>query len=258
MLIGGGCALGLLGDRVGRIKVLFGSIILYSLANIANGLVNGVEASTRFCRALRRPRSRGRTRRLRHARFRGAAADPARLRHRHDLRRRHPRRGRGGLRSDYTDRLAAHRLWLASAAALASYCSSCGMVVAECRACSATMNATNKPPFGSQLRLLFTPARLSERYLSSGLHLARDFRVVLHRAARLPQPGIRQGSQRHRPGRRAFRRGPQLHRALPWQPDRGRPGAKLPALAQERASRRPGLPASCSPTSSSRSIPARR
>ena len=43
MLVGG-LLWGLLGDRMGRIKVLFGSIILYSIANVANGMVTGLEA----------------------------------------------------------------------------------------------------------------------------------------------------------------------------------------------------------------------
>lgn len=43
MLIGG-IIWGVLGDKLGRVSVLFGSIILYSLANIANGLVTNVEA----------------------------------------------------------------------------------------------------------------------------------------------------------------------------------------------------------------------
>src|ERR1051325_7417609 len=42
MLIGG-IAWGVLGDKKGRLSVLFGSIILYSLANIANGFVQTVE-----------------------------------------------------------------------------------------------------------------------------------------------------------------------------------------------------------------------
>src|SRR5438309_3611394 len=42
MLIGG-IAWGILGDKKGRLSVLFGSIILYSLANIANGFVQTVE-----------------------------------------------------------------------------------------------------------------------------------------------------------------------------------------------------------------------
>jgi len=42
MLIGG-IAWGILGDKKGRLSVLFGSIILYSLANIANGFVQSVE-----------------------------------------------------------------------------------------------------------------------------------------------------------------------------------------------------------------------
>ncbi len=43
MLIGG-IAWGILGDKKGRLSVLFGSILIYSLANIANGFVNGVSA----------------------------------------------------------------------------------------------------------------------------------------------------------------------------------------------------------------------
>src|ERR1043166_1619477 len=39
MLVGG-IFWGILGDRKGRLSVLFGSIIVYSIANIANGLVN--------------------------------------------------------------------------------------------------------------------------------------------------------------------------------------------------------------------------
>lgn len=42
MLIGG-ILWGVLGDKKGRLKVLFGSIILYSVANIANGFVHGVD-----------------------------------------------------------------------------------------------------------------------------------------------------------------------------------------------------------------------
>jgi MFS transporter, putative metabolite:H+ symporter len=41
MLIGG-VAWGVLGDKRGRLSVLFGSILLYSLANIANGFVSDV------------------------------------------------------------------------------------------------------------------------------------------------------------------------------------------------------------------------
>jgi MFS transporter, putative metabolite:H+ symporter len=49
MLIGG-ILWGVLGDKKGRLSVLFGSILLYSLANIANGFVTGVEqyAALRF------------------------------------------------------------------------------------------------------------------------------------------------------------------------------------------------------------------
>ena len=40
----GGILWGVLGDRRGRVVLLFGSILLYSIANIANGLVQTVEA----------------------------------------------------------------------------------------------------------------------------------------------------------------------------------------------------------------------
>lgn len=43
MLVGG-ILWGVLGDRRGRLSVLFGSIFLYSVANIANGLVTSLEA----------------------------------------------------------------------------------------------------------------------------------------------------------------------------------------------------------------------
>src|ERR1700704_6456131 len=41
-LLIGGIIWGIMGDKRGRLSVLFGSIILYSLANIANGFVNTV------------------------------------------------------------------------------------------------------------------------------------------------------------------------------------------------------------------------
>ena len=47
----GGVLWGLLGDRFGRLKVLFGSIILYSLANIANAFVHELSTYT-ICRFL--------------------------------------------------------------------------------------------------------------------------------------------------------------------------------------------------------------
>jgi len=49
MLVGG-VLWGVLGDRRGRLAILFGSIVLYSLANIANGFVEsvGVYAALRF------------------------------------------------------------------------------------------------------------------------------------------------------------------------------------------------------------------
>src|SRR6195952_1736369 len=42
-LLIGGLLWGILGDKLGRIKVLFGSILLYSVANFINGRVTGVE-----------------------------------------------------------------------------------------------------------------------------------------------------------------------------------------------------------------------
>jgi len=43
MLIGG-ILWGILGDRKGRLKIMFGSIFIYSIANLANGMVASVEA----------------------------------------------------------------------------------------------------------------------------------------------------------------------------------------------------------------------
>ncbi len=40
----GGILWGVLGDKKGRLSVLFGSITLYSLANIANGLVGDIDS----------------------------------------------------------------------------------------------------------------------------------------------------------------------------------------------------------------------
>ena len=42
-LLIGGIIAGVIGDKKGRLSVLFGSIILYSLANIANGFVETVD-----------------------------------------------------------------------------------------------------------------------------------------------------------------------------------------------------------------------
>jgi len=42
-LLLGGLVFGILGDKKGRLSVLFGSIITYSLANIANGFVQNIE-----------------------------------------------------------------------------------------------------------------------------------------------------------------------------------------------------------------------
>ena len=50
-LLVGGILWGVLGDKRGRLSVLFGSITMYSLANIANGLVDGVNAYA-VCRLI--------------------------------------------------------------------------------------------------------------------------------------------------------------------------------------------------------------
>jgi MFS family permease len=42
-MLAGGIFFGILGDRVGRVALLFGSILLYSIANIANGFVHSIE-----------------------------------------------------------------------------------------------------------------------------------------------------------------------------------------------------------------------
>jgi MFS family permease len=42
-MLAGGILFGILGDRKGRVELLFGSILLYSLANIANGFVHSME-----------------------------------------------------------------------------------------------------------------------------------------------------------------------------------------------------------------------
>jgi MFS family permease len=50
-LLIGGILWGILGDKKGRLSVLFGSIVLYSLANIANGLVQNVSQYS-ICRFI--------------------------------------------------------------------------------------------------------------------------------------------------------------------------------------------------------------
>ncbi|RFZ90273.1 MFS transporter [Mucilaginibacter conchicola] len=47
-LLSGGIFWGILGDKKGRLNVLFGSILLYSVANIANGLVTSVNGYALF------------------------------------------------------------------------------------------------------------------------------------------------------------------------------------------------------------------
>jgi len=61
-LLLGGILWGMLGDRWGRKKVLFGSILLYSLANIANGYAWNVPsyAALRFIAASASPGNSGR------------------------------------------------------------------------------------------------------------------------------------------------------------------------------------------------------
>ena len=54
MLVGG-ILWGILGDKKGRMSVLFGSITLYSLANIANAFVTTIPAYARRCAAMARP-----------------------------------------------------------------------------------------------------------------------------------------------------------------------------------------------------------
>src|SRR3990172_10114197 len=44
----GGILWGVLGDKKGRVKILFGSIFLYSLANIANGFVGSIGGYARW------------------------------------------------------------------------------------------------------------------------------------------------------------------------------------------------------------------
>ena len=80
----GGVLWGVLGDRKGRLKIMFGSIFLYSVANLANGLVTSIDG---LCRSPlhRRRRPGRRTGRRHHPGQRSAAQEPARLRH-HDRR----------------------------------------------------------------------------------------------------------------------------------------------------------------------------
>jgi hypothetical protein len=79
----------------GRLNLLFGSIILYSVANLANGFVHD-PLRLHHLPISRRVRPGRRARRQHHPRLRGPAHRPARLRHHDDLRHRRARRGRGG------------------------------------------------------------------------------------------------------------------------------------------------------------------
>ena len=154
----GGVLWGLLGDRVGRIKVLFGSIILYSLANIANGFVHGIDAYAvcRFFAGLGLAGELG-----------GCVTLVAEVL---------PRE----LRGYGTVMISAVGILGAVAAGyvgtwfhwrMAYYIGGgLGIALLFLRLCVAesglfrTMNETNRPPFGSQLRLLLAPSRLG-RYL---------------------------------------------------------------------------------------------
>ena len=91
----GGLLWGILGDRRGRLSVLFGSIFLYSAANIANAFVDSVGAYA-VLRLIAGHRAGRRARRGHHARQRGDVEGIARLRHDDRRRRRHHRRGRRG------------------------------------------------------------------------------------------------------------------------------------------------------------------
>jgi MFS family permease len=158
MLIGG-VLWGLLGDRVGRIKVLFGSIILYSLANIANGLVHGVEAYA-LCRFLA---GLGLAGELGGCVTLVSEVLPRTL------------RGYGTVIISAVGILGAvaagsigtwfdWRIAYYVGGGLGILLLFLRMAVVE-SGLFQNMNATNKPPFGSQLRLLFTRARLG-RFLA--------------------------------------------------------------------------------------------
>ena len=45
-MLAGGIAFGIMGDKKGRLSVLFGSIFLYSVANILNGMVTNIPQYT--------------------------------------------------------------------------------------------------------------------------------------------------------------------------------------------------------------------
>ena len=96
MLVGG-ILWGMLGDKRGRLSVMFGSITLYSIANIANGMVHSVD-SYAIWRLRRGRRPRRRARRRRHV---GQRADGTRqARHRRDVDRSARRLGRRARRPD--------------------------------------------------------------------------------------------------------------------------------------------------------------
>ena len=171
MLVGG-ILWGVLGDKRGRLSVLFGSIIMYSLANLANGFVQTVDA-VRVAALHRRHRPRRRARRRHHARQRDHAGALARLRH--DDRRlgRHSRRrGRGARRR--LDPTGEPRI--SSAAAWASRCSCCA-------------SASPSPACSKAIR----QATVGARQLLALAHVARDARQVPAR-----HPGRRADLVRHR------------------------------------------------------------
>ncbi len=106
MLVGG-IAWGVIGDRRGRLSVLFGSIVLYSVANIANAFVQDV-STLRGAAVHRRRRPGRRAGRRHHAGERDPAEGGPRLRH--DHRRQRRRDGRGGRRAGRRRLRLAHRL----------------------------------------------------------------------------------------------------------------------------------------------------
>jgi MFS family permease len=157
MLVGG-LLWGLLGDRMGRIKVLFGSIILYSLANIGNGLVTNLEwyAICRFLAGLGLAGELGGCVTL------VSEVLPLAL------------RGYGTVMISAVGILGA-----VAAGAVGTWYDwrtayyiggGLGILLLLLRMCVAEsgmfreMNEKNRPPFGSQLKLLFAPSRIG-RYL---------------------------------------------------------------------------------------------
>ena len=154
----GGIIWGLLGDRMGRIKVLFGSIILYSLANLANGFVHSLEAYTisRFFAGLGLAGELGGCITL------VAEVLPGTLRGYGTL----MVSGVGVLGSVAAAYVGLHFDWRVSyfiGGGLGLLLLFLRMCVAE-SGMYANMKESNHPPFGSQLLLLASPGRIG-RYI---------------------------------------------------------------------------------------------